>query len=158
MSRNEYNFPFLVQLTLVFAFIDSVILVAMEMDFFHRDTLHWRRLRVPAYVVVLVAIFFPTTSNSPLFTIAAFLAALFPFVYSITVLIVASRRTPDRTMKRHTRLLGYAFSMYVVSVLVFQIPIYGNLISDLFLIIFAYLIYLATMSLSPMSRIEKTIA
>jgi hypothetical protein len=157
LSRNDYNFPFLVELTLVFAFIDSVILVAMEMDFFHRDTLHWRQLRALAYVIVLVGIFIPTISNSLLFIIPTYLAVIF-VVYSIAVLIVASRRTPDRTLKRHTRLLGYAFVIYIVSVLVFSIPIWGNVISDLLVAIFAYLIYLATMALSPLSRIEKEIA
>jgi hypothetical protein len=61
-------------------------------------------------------------------------------------------------MKRHTRLLGYAFVIFLASVLVFSLPTYGNLLSDLLVIIFAYLIYLATLSLSPLSRIEKEVA
>jgi hypothetical protein len=157
LNRNDYNFLFLVELSLVFAFLDSVILVAMEMDFFHRDTLHWRQLRIPAYVVVFVGIFIGAVSDALLPNILTLLAAVF-IVYSIVVLIVASRRTPERTLKRHTRLLGYAFVAYAVSVVVFTIPMWGNLLSDLFVIIFAYLIYLATMSLSPMTRIEKEIA
>ncbi len=158
LSRNDYNFPFLVGLAVVFAFVDSVILVAIEMDFFHRNTLHWKQLRMPTYAVFLVSIFILSIPNSLLFNALSLFLPVISAGYAIAVLIVASRRTPDKTLKKHTRLLGYAFVIYIVSVLVFMIPIWGNLISDLFVIISAYLIYLATMSLSPMSRIEKEIA
>jgi hypothetical protein len=157
-NRNDYNLPFLVELAFAFAFIDSVNLVAMEIDFFHRNTLYWKQLRIPSYAVFLVNILVLSTSTLPLFNV---LSSVLPAVcagYAIVVLIVASRRTRDRTMKRHTRLLGYAFVIFLASVLVFSLPTYGNLLSDLLVIIFAYLIYLATLSLSPLSRIEKEVA
>jgi hypothetical protein len=158
LNRNDYNLPFLVELALALAFIDSVNLVAIDMDFFHRNSLYWKQLRIPTYTVFLVNIFILSTLNVPLFNI---LSSVLPAVcagYAIAVLIVASRRSSDLTMKRHTRLLGYAFVIFLASVIVFSISVYGNLVSDLFLVIFAYLIYLATMSLSPLNRFEEIIA
>lgn len=48
----------LITILLVFVCADRTILVMLEMDFFHRNTLHWRRARVPAYVAIFAGAIF----------------------------------------------------------------------------------------------------
>ncbi|MDA4130559.1 MAG: hypothetical protein OK457_07290, partial [Thaumarchaeota archaeon] len=49
---------FLVLVVVIFTFVDSTILAAMEMDFFHRDTLRWKQFRSPSYAVLFAFVLF----------------------------------------------------------------------------------------------------
>ena len=48
--------PSLAETLLLFAFIDGTLLAAIETDFFHRNTLWWRSVRVPAYAAMFVSL------------------------------------------------------------------------------------------------------
>ncbi len=160
---------FLLVFPVTFAFVDSSVLAAIEMDFFHRDTLRWNQFRMPFYVVplalVILFILFDYYPNPPtwLSIAAIFLVVAFVVVFgdSVVTLIVASRRTPDRTMKRHVRLLGFALACLTLSIFIgvtftgyppLSLP---ELSFDFLIVVFCYLFYRAVMSLSPTSRIEK---
>src|SRR5579862_9131526 len=39
--------PFFLVLFVILAFVDSTISATREIDFFHRDALHWSRFRIP---------------------------------------------------------------------------------------------------------------
>lgn len=157
--------PYVAELLLLFAFIDGTILAGMETDFFHRDTLKWRRGRKPLYAafVVSVAVVFSVFSlpdaNSVFLAVAGLgVAAIFAiFGFSAAALIVVSRRTPDRTMKMFLRFLGYALGVFVldnVTTSAFSGDV-GTLLDDLLSLVAAYLLYRAVMFLSPLGRVEK---
>ncbi len=158
--------PSVAEIVLLFAFIDSTVLSSMEMDFFHRDTLGWKRLRAPLYVAVLLSMagsttlsgYIPTTSSPE--TALGFVATLGILGFSVAALIVSARRTPDRTMKRFVRLLGLALAFFVTA-LVVVITTPGVLIlaldfvSGVLFLTATYLLYRAVMSLSPLGKLTE---
>jgi len=172
LTENSLNngpaFLFLLVLIVIIpAFIDRTILAAIDMDFFHRDTLRWKKFRLSSYSVPLVFVVFiltvilfgganpPTWVSDAFFLFFAVLAVAYG--YSVVTLIVGARRTQDRTMKIHVRFLAFALACFAIIVLNDLGPEF-ILINDFLGVATAYLIYRAVMSLSPTSRIEKEIA
>jgi len=165
---------FLVIMVILFAFVDSSIKVAQEMDFFHRSPLGWQRLRKPAYAILIgislvgVFAFIFTPSNgiiSGIGVILWFTVGAGSISYGAAALLVGARRTPDRSMRRFVRMLGLAIICMVlffttwIPFAPFSVTVQdlGNLISELFVPAAAYYLYLAVMSLSPVGRIEKEV-
>ncbi len=175
--------PLLSTITLVvliavaFAFVDSTILVTLETDFFHRNTLRWKQARLIAYPLLygLIAfVFFEIlllSLPSPPSWVSAFLnspaLSILPdvglstlsiiFGYSAVAVIIGSRRTPDRILRRHVKVIGLAFLLFIVSTINDLTFAYAPL--DVILSLAgAYVIYRAVMSLSPIRRIEKETA
>ena len=149
------------------AFVDSSILVTMELDFFHRNTLHWRQLRVIAYVLMFVFVSLvvvissggqlPQSQVDILALVAQFLIfAIFGgvFGYAVITLAIGARRTQDRTMKRHVTLLGASIGLLIINILLVSALEAFPVVGDSFGLITAYLLYRAVMSLSALSRIE----
>ncbi len=171
VDLNNILFALIIPFSLVF--IDVTILAAMELDFFHRNTMRWREIRLPLYIIAFavgVIFLLPGDYNPPaeliIFVVYPIIFGGIPLVlgYSIITLIVASRRTPDRTIKRHVRLLGFALACYalVLGVAIFTSFIFSpsdipTTLLDFLGILGSYLIYRAVMSLSPTSHMEKEI-
>ena len=157
--------PFGVFLVCLFVFVDSTVLAALETDFFHRDSLGWKRGRRLAFVLLLVgvALGLPASNlgdnNSVLVQAGTVLAAATIFVilgFSIAALIVSSRRVQDTTMRRFVKLLGLALGLFLLAVAaggnsLFTIDLVGEFAN----IASSYTLYRAVMSLSPLSRVEK---
>lgn len=149
----------------VFAYVDRTILVAVRTDFFHRDTLHWGRVRRPAAVLLgcsivvtlLLSWFVPT--NPPLWALIClyefFLVTIVTLGYGAVALVIGARRTADRTFRRHVLLLGMALAAFVCLVGSFFIPgedaqaVVSACISTGSL----YILYRAVMSLSPLDSV-----
>jgi hypothetical protein len=165
---------FLVIMVVLFAFVDSSIKVAQEMDFFHRSLLGWGRLRKPAYVILigislvgmLGFIFAPTNSVlSGVGVLLWFSVGAGSIAYGAAALLIGARRTPDRSMQRFVRMLGMAIICMVLFFTIwlpftpFSVTVQdlGSLISELFLPAAAYYLYLAVMSLSPVGHVEKEV-
>ena len=165
---------FLVIMVILFAFVDSSIEVAREMDFFHRSLLGWESLRKPVYVILigislvgaLAFIFEP--SNGVLSGVGVFLwfaVGAGSIAYGAAALLLGARRTPDRSMRRFVRMLGLAIICMVlffttwIPFAPFSVTVQdlGNLISELFVPAAAYYLYLAVMSLSPVGHVEKEV-
>jgi hypothetical protein len=91
--------------------------------------------------------------------VAGFVAGFVVFGYSAVTLALSARRTPDMTMKRHVRLLGFAIAFNALALFSsfggFILSI--DLLSNLFLAFFSYLLYRAVKSLSTIGRIEKKV-
>lgn len=175
-----FEITFFTLLLSFFVFIDSTIMVALEMDFFHRNTLRWKQVRILAYLAVVGGIVgfviissLATLPGAPAWVLAAaagsgsrifFIALLgalgFEFVYMPVTLIVAARRTPDRTLRRHLMLLGLLFITYIVSFL--NATTFNNypnswsgLFGDFLLVLLAYVLYRAVMTLSIVTKITE---
>jgi hypothetical protein len=167
--------PFVLVLVMV-RVAGGAIEVALQTDFFHRDTLRWGTFRKFVYgamaasvllIVGAVAVIEVSYSNAPYssvpedlqlgiiqFTIV-FVAV---FSYEAVALLVASLRTSDKTFRSHVRLLGMALAFVIVANLV-DSPSTGfdvyALADYAISLVATYLLYRAVMSLSIVGKVEK---
>jgi len=163
--------PFVALLCVIFAYADRSVLVAIETDFFHRNTLGWPRMRWPLAItfvifvtalVVLGSILTPAEQSSLLGTIYNDLFFVFfagILGYLTAALIVGARRSADRTLRRSILLLGLALATLVISI-VATIPFAPGTIAYVIInqgtgVVGIFLIYRSVMSLSPLGRVEK---
>ena len=145
-------------------FADGAILAAEDTDFFHRDTLLWRRLRKPdfvvyyaAYAALVVSTFGPSASPIVGFLSNSLLVVLVVFGYAITTLVLVARRTADRNLKWYVGYLGLGLAWLVGSVFLYNpssIP--SSTAEQAVIVVGLYFLYRAVMSLSPLGRVEKT--
>jgi hypothetical protein len=158
-----YVLTYFLLLFFFLAVIDNTALVALQMDFFHRNTLHWRDLRILVYVVFLVdisVVYLFTNSGPPpniagrLSVIGSFVAL---FVYSALTLILVAKRTPDKPMRRFLEIVALLIIATVVSALISNYTDITavDLFSDFLSVALSYLTYLAAMSLSLTGKISK---
>ena len=162
------SLPFLAIIGVCFAFVDRTAIVGIRSDFFHRNILSWTRIRIPAGVVMagslvygLIAFTAPesTAPSPPLWdligTFQVFIVAVGLLGFGAVVIIIASRRTPDQTLKKNIRLLGIALGWFVLALVVFVIVPYSdvsNVVGSLLTILATYFLYLSAMSLTPLGR------
>lgn len=153
--------PFIILFMVLFVFADRTIQVAIEMDFFHRNTLHWRQVRKLLYVLLLanVVYFIVGLAEAVLSPLLAFGTVFGAFSVTIVAVAVGAGRTPDRTIKRHVRLFGIFLVGFLVALYASQPGISPavNLASDLIIVAVAYSLFLMVMSLSPVGRVEKAV-
>ena len=150
-------------------FIDSNVAVGREIDFFHKDILHWHTVRVPLFAaiiggtaVAILAIVESFGSSSGIGFVVYFAILGVAFTYSGAAMLVIARRSYDRTMKKFVRMLGFAIVSYVLFLTLFIpldaiYPSLGDVVTSFITIAAAYFFYRAAMSLSPISRIQKEI-
>lgn len=163
--------PFVSLIFVFVAYADRSVLVAMETDFFHRDTLSWLRVRWPAaififsFVTALIIggfILTPAEQSSflgTLFNDLFFLVLAAILAYLAAALIIGARRSADRTLRRSILLLGLALGTLVLSIVV-TTPLTPGTLPYVILnqgtgVVGIYLIYKSVMSLSPLGRVEK---
>lgn len=167
------NILFFVFLLALLIFIDSNVAVAKEIDFFHKDILHWQTIRKPmvAIVVVYSAIAFFATVVFPNLApsiagigfVGYFVVVGVAFAYSGTAMLAIGRRTYDVTMKKFVKMLGFAILCFVLFLTLFipldaVYPSLGDIVTNFIAIAGAYFFYKAAMSLSFVGRIVKEVA
>ena len=163
--------PFIALLSVVFAYADRSVLVAIETDFFHRDTLGWRRARWPLAFVLVVGlgggiVLGNPPPGAPFWEVevgfASFLVgAAGVLSYCTAALIVGARRSSDRALRKSILLFGVALSTLVFS-LVATAPFDQGTLPYVIInqgtgLVGIYLIYRSVMSLSPLGRIKKDV-
>ena len=161
-----FNIPLLAIIGVSFAFVDRTAIVGIGSDFFHRDILGWMKVRIPYGVVMggslvygAVAMSAPeSASPSPplwdligMFQVFAVSAVLLGF--GAVVIIIASRRTSDRTLKKNIRLLGIAMGWFVLALAIFFVPgEAAGAVGSLLTVPATFYLYLSAMSLTPLGR------
>lgn len=135
----------LVTVFVVFVYADRTILVTLDMDFLHRNTLHWKQVRKLAYVALFAGVvdlmvqipftaaptcstcgaalnpgapsWYATFYNATglFFNIDFFGSFLVLFPYAFGAAIIGARRTSDTTMRRHVRWLGLSFLIFLLT-------------------------------------------
>jgi hypothetical protein len=150
------------------AFVDSTIMVALQLDFFHRDPLRWKKGRFVVYLVLgifvalILLVALGTVSNPSVSLIVIIPLAVSTVVvvpYSGVALFVGARRTQDRTLRRHLILLAFVFALYISHFVVASTnqnnPTQAVTLLDDFLILGGiYTLYQAVMTLSVVGRLE----
>lgn len=160
--------PFVVLMVVLLIFVDRVIRVAMEEDFFHRDILRWRALGRATYPALLVSLVLGVLASYPVLVSqttavsAVLFAAYFQtvvvvpvvFGYAGIALVVGERRTADRVMKRHIRLLGYGILSFVIAFPFFSGNAAEALFANIVTLAADLLLYFSVMSLSSLGRVR----
>jgi hypothetical protein len=162
------NVPFLAIIGVSFAFVDRTAIVGIRTDFFHRDILHWVKVRVPAGVVLAASLVYGVIAFSapesaapspPLWeligTLQVFVVAIGLLGFGAVVIIIASRRTPDQTLKKNIRILGIALGWFVLALVDFTAvpyPEVSAIVGSLLTVLATYFLYLSAMSLTPLGR------
>jgi hypothetical protein len=161
--------PFIALLMVIFAYVDKSVLITMETDFFHRDTLGWLRARKPIALVFVACLVVGVTLSDPdlgatpwennvgfVFFLAATVGVL---SYCTAAMIVGARRSSDRALRRSILLVGLALSTLVFSIAAASPFDQGSLLYVIINqgtgLVGISLIYKSVMSLSPLGRVEK---
>jgi len=163
-----FSLPFLGIIGVCFAFVDRTAIVGMKSDFFHRNILGWTQVRIPSGVVMagslaygIIALNVPesTAPSPPLWELIGmyqiFIVAVGLLGFGAVVIIIASRRTPDQTLKKNIRLLGIALGWFVLALADFAIVPSGDVstvVGSLLTVLATYFLYLSAMSLTPLGR------
>jgi hypothetical protein len=160
---------FVLSFFVIYVFVDRNLLITMQIDFFHENTLRWRQFRRVGYVALglgslSLAIFSAAYNISNLtsppvwaliviFSYFGILAVILG--YSSLALVKAARRTPDKTFRRFVRLLGITLAFAVLSATIWILPVVGNFVSTLCSAVACYGLYRCVMSLSPIGKVER---
>ena len=170
-----YVISYFLLLLFTLVFIDNTILVALDMDFFHRNTLRWKQGRLIAYPVfiidlalILTVFYLKSLSSEPAWALAIINSNLKPlviiswvlvFVYSGVVVIVAARRTPDKPMRRFLALGGLLIFSFLVTTFISKYTSITSvdIFNDFLGVAMAYVSYLMVVSLSPTGKVEREI-
>jgi hypothetical protein len=154
-----YNFFF----AIIFVLVDTTILVSLDTDFFHRNTLRWRQVRLVAYLIIVaieIGAFVTNYLPNFLYTLVGeiYLAAVialgtFVSVYSTLTAIVSARRSSDIPLRRFMEYTGILLLLYLVNTLIYVLV--TEAIAPFLLIVFGYVTYQMAMSLSPVGKIQK---
>jgi hypothetical protein len=151
--------PAILLFIVLFVFADRTVQVAIEMDFFHRNTLRWRQVRKLLYVVLLtdVVYFLVGLAGGVLSPLLFFGTVFVVFGLAIAAVAISALRTPDRTIKRHVGLFGILLVGFIAALYTGQPGVAPalNFASDLIVVAMAYTLFLMVMSLSPLGRVEK---
>jgi hypothetical protein len=164
--------PFIALLLVIFAYADKSVLVAIETDFFHRDTLGWRHARWPVALVFVVSLGAAImvgnpSAGAPLWEFVVgqvlwLVATAVVLSYCTIALIVGARRSSDRALRRSILLFGEALSTLVFSIVASTPFNQGTLpyviINQGTSLVAIYLIYRSVMSLSPLGRVKEEIS
>ena len=162
--------PLILVILVSYAFVDRTILVAMRSDFFHRDVIGWMKVRLSGFILVAGALCLlaadsalvpsdaPTT---PFWSTVAFgiFVVVVPLVlgYAAIAIVISTRRTPDRTLKRHILFLGLSLACFAMVLALFASPNTDlfDYLEDALNVGSLYLLYRAVMSLTILGRVEK---
>ena len=162
------NLPFLAIIGVCFAFVDRTAIVGIRSDFFHRNILGWMQVRFPLGVVMAGSLVYGTIAfnlpestapSPPLWDQIGMnqvpIVAVGLLGFGAVVIIIASRRTSDQTLRKNIRLLGIALGWFVLALVGFAIVPYSdvsNVVGSLLTILATYFLYLSAMSLTPLGR------
>jgi hypothetical protein len=169
--------PFIALIIVIFGFVDRSVIVAIQTDFFHRNTLRWLQFRLPTGTVLIATatiafpafVYLPSFNgtlpppNYPVWGLIAFylIFIAFPLIlaYFTAALILGARRTSDRGLKRNIMFIGLALSTLVISIVATTPFNEGTLpyviINQGTSLVGIYLLYRSVMSLSPLGHVEK---
>jgi hypothetical protein len=140
-------------------------MVSLDTDFFHRNTLRWRQVRLVAYPMVVAIEIYAEASNylpsnflsTPLgeaLLVVVLAIFAFVFLYSTLTAIVSARRCPDVPLKRFMEYLGILLLLFLVNTLLYVLV--TEVVAPFLFIIFGYVIYRMAMSLSPVGKVQKS--
>jgi hypothetical protein len=156
-----------------FFWIDSSVLAARRSDPRWRDTFHWTRVRIPAWILIVIGlvafstqILFPNENSQIAFAggQAVLFSVVGPFVIGAMMLPIVARRSKDMSFRQHLGWFGrYAalLSVFFINLFIGLFLMSGNTQNDylivsqtLILTGAGYCLYRSAKSLVPLSVIS----
>jgi len=139
----------------IFAWVDSTIQVALELDFLHRDALRWMKARRFVWaIVILTTVIGVLPIGDPMARYLSFVTILATAIsYSGAVLVRAGPRVHDATMRGYVGWMGFIVLAVIFEILITTFNSYLNFP----LAIGAYFVYRAATSLSKTSRMAPEV-
>jgi hypothetical protein len=161
-----YTLTYFLFLAFVFVLVDSTILVSLAIDFFHRNTLRWRQVRLVAYPLIItieIAVWvnnylpsnFLSTGLGEIETVVLLAFAAFVFVSSALTAIVSARRSADIPLRRFMKYTAILLLLLLLNTFVYVLVTVA--IAPFLFIVFAYVTYRMAMSLSLVGKVQKTV-
>jgi hypothetical protein len=134
-------------------FIDRNVRAALELDFFHRDSLGWQKLRLISIVGAPASLVANLLTNLVLGnTYLANLTLLLltgTLAYGVAALLMGGLRVYNRYMRRYLQFVGLGFALLLVT-----IPLAVPILYDVFLLSGSYFLYLSATSLYHLREIQ----
>jgi hypothetical protein len=152
----------------LFAWLSSTIEVASELDFFHRDILHWRSLKrffwilvilvAGAEILVSISELNPCASSNcsftvqlaPLIGLLAGILLIALIVYFLLVLYFTSRKINDKILKSHVNWL----ELFTITVVLGFLSASGFVFAIL-IPVATYFLFRASSFLTPAEKIDS---
>jgi hypothetical protein len=100
----------------IFAWIDSTVRVALELDFTHRDTLAWKTLRPVAGTGLVIGIIAAQFSTAAWEIIVSAVLLAGPVAYMTAALVVGRSRVRNETMRRYIRWMSFLVASLLLQV------------------------------------------
>ena len=135
-------------------FIDRNIRAARELDFFHRDSLGWEKLKLVAIVgapasILLNLLGSVVLGNTILANLTFFLLPA-TLAYGVAALLLSGIRVHNRYMRRYLEFVGIGFILLIVT-----IPLAVPILYDVFLLLGSYFLYLSATSLYHLRDVQR---
>jgi hypothetical protein len=134
----------------LFFWLDRTIGVAYELDFFHRDALHWRRFKKLTWAIIVIGALVGGAGTTTFEYLLSSLLLGIAFTYAAVTLAKSVTRVYDETMKRYMRWVGLLVAAVVLEIITVTINPFLNFP----VVALAYFLYRAAVSLSIRSRLE----
>jgi len=144
----------------VAGWLDSAIRTAIEQDYFHRNTLLWKRLRFVFWAgilgnfIVTPILVFANVATPGFFGLATILVGGSALLYGTLTLFVSGQRTKDRKMKSYLRWIGLSVAFLLALLTSGLVLSFSNILPLVPIILLAFSLYRAARSLAPTSKIE----
>ena len=160
--------PFLALILVIYAYVDGCVRVAIETDFFHRETLGWSRVRRPVGICLFVSFvaaavvptIVPTATAIPFWGSAvlngSFVVIVLILAYCAAAMVIGARRSPNKSLRKSILLLGISLFTFVLTLIITSPLVQGTLafviLNQGLSIPGIYLLYLSVSSLSTLAR------
>jgi hypothetical protein len=159
-------------LIMAFYWIDTSILAARRSDPLLRDTLNWRRLRIPLWglnifftllslsVIIYFRIAMVSVLLSPPLTLVliAFTPAYITGISGLVYLPITARRSKDPTLRKHLQWFGAFTAFVLLSVLLSLLPsdVLQSIAFNASRFVVAYSLYRSARSLVTLNSLTET--
>jgi len=166
------DMPYGLVLLFLFILLDTTILVSLDSDFFHRNTLRWRQVRLVAYPLsvgitavttvgglLIIGGYLPSNYNGTqageIILGAGALILGFSLVSSLLTATITARRCSDTTLRRFMQYLGILVFLYLVNTLIWTLITMA--VTPFLQVLYAYVTYRMVMSLSPVGKVQVAV-
>jgi len=135
----------------LYGWFDTTARVVLDMDFFHRDPLHWKSIRKPAWALLIMGVV--VTDLTPNFFYYSVVSIIFfapVFVLPGLVIVLSEKSLYDGALRRYVKWIGILiatlFLLFATSAI--------NPFLNFPLLLTAYCLYMVSVSLSSTSKVE----
>lgn len=146
-----FTFP----LISLLVWMDRTVLAVIRSDYLRRDVLHWTRLRVAYWALVIAGnvAFFASYVYGPVLVVLANVFLAVALGYGTLSLAKGAATTSDATFRSHVKWFGYLVVFFIPAVLVYSLYGGPTILNLLFLTVASYCFYRMARLLVPAGKL-----